>query len=316
MLAKTYDIINCGPRSRFAANGAIVSNCNWQNLPKRGLGGELRKSLVAPDGHVLIISDASQIEPRLLAWASGQQDVLDVFANGGDVYCATASDIYGRIITPDDKDERFTGKVYVIGGGYGAGAPKLNYMMKIGKFGPPVHQDLEVTKSDLATWRTARPFITREWKNNNDNAKIAFLNLTDIDDGVVVYEGTKRGGYMHMPNGSYIFYPNVQMDDDGRDYYYVARNGPVKLYGGILTENKIQALARVMIGSQFLRMQEEMPDMRIATSSHDEGVFVVPIKKAERYAENVQRIMSTTTDWARGLPLNAETHISKIYDKS
>jgi DNA polymerase len=289
---------------------------NWQNLPRRGLGSELRKSLVAPDGHLLVISDASQIEARTLAWHAGQDDIVEAFANNVDVYCLAASVIFGRTITKADAFERFVGKVFVLGAGYGAGAAKINYMLKIGAFGPVVKQLMEETEDFLNTWRASNKFITKDWKSSNQNARTAFLNLTEVDDGVVIFEGTKRGGYIHLPNGAYIFYPNISMSEDGKDMMYVTRNGPVKLYGGIIVENIIQSLARVILGQQMLVMQEEMPDMRIATTTHDEVVEVVPKKKAEEYKRITHRIMSTAPAWATGLPLNAETHVSEIYDKS
>lgn len=289
---------------------------NWQNLPRRGLGGELRKSLVAPEGYTLVISDAAQIEARMLAWLSGQDDILQAFANKQDVYCLNASHIYGRLITPDDKDERFVGKVFTLGAGYGAGAAKINYMLKIGAFGPPVKQSMEETESALQAWRASNAYIVRYWKRCERNAFTAFMNRTLVEDGPIAFEGTKRGGYIHFPNGLYIFYPDVQWDEDERQMKYIARNGPVKLYGGILTENIDQGLSRVVLGEQALVMVDEMPDIRVATTTHDEVLNVVPIRKAKRYAANVHRIMSTTPEWAEGLPLNADTQISRIYEKS
>lgn len=289
---------------------------NWQNLPRRGLGAELRKSLCAPNGTSLIISDAAQIEARMLAWLSGQDDITDTFARNEDVYALAAGNVYGRVIDKDrDKDERFVGKVLTLGAGYGAGHLKINFMLKIGAFGPSVIQTVEETQDLVRAWRTANHMIVKEWKKNNNNMMSAFLSNTIVDDGLIVFEGTKRGGYMHLPNGTYIFYPQTHVNDEG-NFAYVSRNGPVKLYGGIITENKDQALSRALIGHQMLLMQEEMPDTRFASTTHDEVLMVAPKRRAEEYAHNVNRLMSTTAPWCPGLPLNAETHVSEIYDKS
>ena len=109
-LVAVYDIKNCGPRHRFSANGKLVHNSgglNAQNLPR---GGALRRSLRAPRGCVLIACDSSQIEARLVAWLAGQDDLVESFREGRDVYCEFASTIYGREITKADKNERFVGK--------------------------------------------------------------------------------------------------------------------------------------------------------------------------------------------------------------
>jgi DNA polymerase I-like protein with 3'-5' exonuclease and polymerase domains len=81
---------------------------NLQNLPR---GGELRKSIVAPEGHVLVVSDFSSIEARMIARLAGQEDLLEQFRGGADIYCEFASRVYGRKITKEDKKERFLGKV-------------------------------------------------------------------------------------------------------------------------------------------------------------------------------------------------------------
>lgn len=289
---------------------------NWQNLPKRGSAGELRRSLVAPEGCLLVISDASQIEARLNAWDAGQQDVLDTFASGEDVYCLNASGIYGREITPADKDERFVGKVFTLGGGYGAGAPKINHMLKVGQFGPPVVQPLEKTQADLKAWRAAMKYIVAKWKHNERLMTHAFLNRQTVEDGPIVFEGTKRGGYMHGPTGAYVFYPNVFYSEEERQMCYVSRNGIVRLYGGIITENRIQFLARCTLGTQMVQMQEELECVRLATSTHDEVVVVAAEEDAPRVSQRVNEIMSTTPWWAKGLPLNADTQVSQIYNKS
>lgn len=89
---------------RFSGSDGL----NLQNLPR---GGELRKAIIAPAGHVLVVSDFSQIEARMVAWLAGQEELLQQFRDGDDVYCRFASKIYGRVITKEDKRERFLGKV-------------------------------------------------------------------------------------------------------------------------------------------------------------------------------------------------------------
>jgi DNA polymerase len=290
---------------------------NWQNLPKRGLGGELRKSLVAPEGHVLIIADAAQIEARTIFWHAGQHDMVEAFARGNDVYAIAATNTYGYEINKDDNpEERFVGKVLILSGIYGAGAPKINYTFKVGKNGPPLHQTMEQTEEALSGWRAANKYLVRHWYEQKKRATTAFMNLTDVDDGVVCFEGTKRGGYVHLPNGMYIFYPKVYWDEDTQGMAYNGRNGTVNMWHGLIAENVNQAIARVALGEQMVTMEDELRNIRFASTTHDEVIIVAPIKKAEHYAEIVHRIMSTPPAWAEGLPLNADVHISEIYDKT
>lgn len=289
---------------------------NWQNLPRRGDGAQLRKALRAPKGHLLVVSDASQIEARLNAWDAGQLDLLETFASGRDVYIMTAALIWGIPYEEVTDEQRFVGKVFVLGGGYGAGAPKINYMFKLGQFGPPLDMPLEQTEELLTQWRRANSRIVQKWKTNEKDAYNAFINQTTVLSGCVTYEGRHGDGFMHAPNGTYLRYGQVSYDYEGRQMSYSAKTGQVKLYGGILTENRIQKLARHVLAEQLLVMDTEMPDARVAALVHDEVILVVPECRAESYAGLVKQIMSTTPAWAQGLPLNAETKIYSFYDKS
>lgn len=291
-------------------------SANWQNLPRKGLGLELRKSLCAPDGCMLVISDASQIEARTLAWHAGQRDILEAFARDEDVYALNGTNMYGYPVSKEETpDERFVAKTFTLGAGFGAGAPKVNYMLKVGQFGPAVDQPMEVTERLVAAWRASNSAIVAHWRRCINAATSAFLNQTQVDDGVVCFEGTPRGGYIHLPNGRYIFYPDVFYDEDARQLSYRARNGIVRFWHGLVVENITQALARVLLGQQLIVMEDTMPDIRLATTTHDEVVAVVPKKKAETYAANINRIMSTASPWAHGIPLNADTQIAAIYEK-
>ena len=97
---------------------------NMQNLPSRG-SNTIKQSIIAPDGHVLIDADSSQIEARTLAWLSGQYDLVNAFANDEDVYKIMASQIYGKPEEEITKNERFVGKSVILGSGYGMGHEKF-----------------------------------------------------------------------------------------------------------------------------------------------------------------------------------------------
>ena len=113
LLVPTWDIVDCGPRNRFMANGRIVHNSgdwklNMQNLPR---GGMLRRALRVTEKQRIVAVDASQIEARLVAWFAGQLDLTEAFAKGDDVYSLFASSIYGFPVDKKNNPvERFVGK--------------------------------------------------------------------------------------------------------------------------------------------------------------------------------------------------------------
>lgn len=289
---------------------------NFQNLPRSGLGYEMRKALCAPEGSTLIVSDASQIEARTLAWTAGQEDVLATFAAGADVYSHTATRIYGYEVTDETHPgERFVAKTLVLGCGYGAGGRKVNHMMEVGQFGPPLLQPLEETFNLVYSWRGTNCFIVAYWEQCKNNAITAFMNRQVVDDGLIRFEGTERGGYIHLPNGTWIFYPNISWDDQENQMVYLTTKGPVRLWHGIIVENIVQALARIILAGQLIIMEDEMPDMRIATTTHDEVIEVVPLAKVDDYTLRTHQIMSQPPGWAKGLPLNAKTYATPIYEK-
>jgi hypothetical protein len=119
MLAPVYDIKNCGPRHRFVANGKLVHNSdsvNLQNLPSRGANAnQLKKSILAPPGYVIIDADSAQIEARVLAWLAEEDEVVEAFATGKDVYRKMASAIYGAKEEDVTKEQRFVGKTTILG---------------------------------------------------------------------------------------------------------------------------------------------------------------------------------------------------------
>lgn len=207
---------------------------NMQNLPARGDGVELRRSLLAPPGHMLVISDASQIEARLNAWDAGQEDVLEAFARNEDLYIAAAVAIYGKQAEDITPEERFVAKTLVLACQYGAGAPKINMMFKIGAFGPPIQQSLEETQELVSLWRAKNHMIVAKWKQNYVEAQHAFMGQTSLESGCVTFEGFKGDGFIHLPNGTYIRYPSVEYDNETRQMYYQSKSGPVKLYGGLV----------------------------------------------------------------------------------
>lgn len=289
---------------------------NWQNLSKKGDGAELRKSLEAPDGMAMIIADASQIEARMVAWLADHGAKIAAFVRGDDIYAVGATGVYGYEVNKDDNpEERFAGKVLELSCQYGSGGAKVSKVFRLGLMGPAVDISIAEATELVKRWRIANRPITDLWKTLESCAEHAWLQGTPSEYKCLGFELYKGNGYIHLPNGTYMIYRDVGWDANTRSMYYNSRNGHVKIWGGYLLENVSQALSCVALKQQMLRMMDEIVDVKIAATTHDEVVNLVYEEEAERHARTVHRIMSTPEDWALGLPLNAEVTISKIYSK-
>jgi len=134
MLVPVYDIVNCGPRHRFVANGKLVHNSdgiNLQNLPSRG-DNTLKRAIQAPEGYVIVGSDLSNIELRVGLWLAKQTDKLRILGDGADLYKDFAAKVFGIAYEDVTKEQRFIGKTSQLSLIYGVGAGKLRQAIKVG----------------------------------------------------------------------------------------------------------------------------------------------------------------------------------------
>lgn len=282
---------------------------NLQNLPSRDKAKKaLKNAIIAPLDSVVINCDSSQIEARVLAWLSGQDDVVDQFARGEDVYSIFASKVYGFEVSKEFPTERFVGKTCVLGLGYGTGAAKLRHTLAT----QPPGADIELEESEriVRLYRDSNYRIVDLWGECNQT-------LRDLCAGVgkpyylgkhkcviVCDEGLK------LPNGMYIRYKNLRAD--GRGHVYSSRKGPVNIWGGAMVENVVQALARIIVGEQMRWISKQY---RVALTVHDAAVLVVPETELDSAKEYVELCMSTPPAWAKGLPVACELKFSESYGR-
>lgn len=281
------------------------SGGNKMNLQNLKRGGELRRSILAPKGQVVVVADSAQIEARVLAWLAGQMDIVHAFANKEDVYKLMASAIYNKPVDQITKDERFIGKICVLGLGYGMGYMKLQQTLKQGIMGPPIEISLDECRRIVNIYRSKNFQIKNLWKKM-DAVIAAMLSGANGQLGPLTY----GKGYIQLPSGLFLQYYGLHGEAEVRhddlvvqEATYLTRYGRTKLYGGLLTENVVQALARCIISDQMLEISKKY---RICTMAHDEIVVVAPKKDADRCLQDMLRIMSTPPEWAHGLPLAAE----------
>jgi DNA polymerase len=283
---------------------------NLQNLPRKS---QLKKAIVAPEGYLLIDSDSSQIEARMLAWLAGQDDLVDAFEKGQDVYKIMASAIYRKPVNDVSDDERFVGKTTILGCGYGMGATRFQAQLKISG----VDMGLEEAKRVINTYRETYPRITELW--NNAQSIIPALvgnHFTTIGRGdILKVEGAKG---VLLPNGLYLRYPNIRRvtrEEDGKpEFVYDTRRGkatiPNRIYGGKLVENFCQALARIVIGEQMLTISKKY---KVVMTVHDAVACVVPESEVETAKEYVELCMRLRPRWALELPLDCGAGYGRSY---
>ena len=284
---------------RWGGDGKI----NMQNLPR---GSLLKKALRAPEGHQFIDCDLSQIEARVLAWLAGQQDLIDAFDRGDDVYKLMAGNIYKKDTSEVSKEERFVGKQTVLGCGYGMGSVRFQAQL----------QSMGVALSEgdcqhvIQTYRTSFPAIREFWHRSGD-ALAAIISNTQMPLGsprLLVVEGQKG---IRLPNNLSFRSPNLRSEinpDTGRgEFLYDTLRGkskvPTRIYGGKVVENISQAVARIIIGEQLVNVSKEY---KVVMTVHDAIACLVPEQEVATGLKRIEDIMKVRPSWAPELPLDCE----------
>jgi DNA polymerase len=296
---------------------------NLQNLPARGSSNAIRRSLKAPDGHVLISSDSSQIEARMVAYIAGQDDLVSAFRDKRDVYSEFATEVYSREITKADKVERFVGKTCILGLGYGMGAAKLQRTLEIGQGGISVKVDLSEAERIVRIYRAKNFKIVQLWQKCGYALTAMLQGGSGHIHDVLAYDNTG----ITLPNKLKIHYPALRATSNGFEYIADARTYQkalkervlsgtseaitwTRIYGGKVTENLIQALAAIVIREQMAAIGQHY---RVAFQVHDEIIIAAPHQAAESAEAKLVQIMSTAPKWAPGLPVACESGAAANY---
>lgn len=324
----------CGAETTGRDSGA--DKTNWQNLQRAEYdkvtgkmiptSGQLRYAVRAPKGKKFVVGDSANIENRALVTLAGQRDAIARFVRKEDPYCFLASRIYAREVTKKDKDERFLGKTATLGLGYQMGAEKffltlLSYGIK--------NLDIRFCGRVVATFRDTYDMVESLW----GEGKAALKQM--MDPTCNIYFGDYESVHVVMqhnrillPSGRTIDYPNLRWDDQNKMYVYDGREGkPVKIYGGKVVENVVQALARDVVLEQsdtILReLEKRLPrevwnDMILSGTAlplrvHDEVVLCVDEDYAEITKSIMEEVMSRAPSWWPSLPVACEVGIGTNY---
>jgi len=278
----------------------------------------IRGMIKAADGNVLYCTDYKSIEGRVLAWIANEDTVLDDYRDGKDMYKIAAAPVYGVSYDEVTPDQRQIGKVIELACGYQGYVGAFNSMA--GNYGVVV--DEEVAGDMIKKWRSSRRNTVSLWYALNDMA-IKCIQTGKVQSYEFAYGRIQfgiRGDFLHMklPSGRMLAYNKpsvVEVEDlygrkkDGIMYMgmdsMTNRWCSQKTYGGKLTENAVQAIARDILAEAMVRLDRDGWD--IVSHVHDEVVCEVPVSiDTDDNFCIFNDIVAEPPDWADGLPLEVD----------
>ncbi len=274
----------------------------------------IRTALIAKPGHTFLVADYSAIEARVTAYLANCSWRREVFAKNGDIYCASASQMFHVPVVKHGVNGhlRQKGKIAELALGYGGGIGALK------AFGADKMGLSEPEMQEIVThWRAASPEIPRFWREAENAAVKALQNpgrSAKLKCGVV-YRKDRDGLRCRLPSGRWLTYWGAQLDPDGSITYMGKAGDSAKwvrkeTWGGKLVENIVQAYARDCLAVAMLRL--DAAGYNICFHVHDEIIAEQP--EGSRW-EDMAAIMGQPIDWAPGLILNADGYCTKFYMK-
>lgn len=303
-------------RGLLQAGNADALELLYSPLPDT-LSQLIRTAFIPSEGYRFIVADFSAIEARVLAWLAGEDGTLQAFREGKDLYCQTASRMFGVPVEKHgaNSELRQKGKIAVLACGYGGsvGALKAMGALRMGL-------DEAELKPLVDAWRDANPMVVQFW-HEIEAAAIR----------VVETRGTARVGrlrlsyrfgclFIRLPSGRELCYPRPRLGEnrfgmtsilfDGVDGT-TRKWGPIETYGGKLTENLVQATARDLLTHAMHHV--DAAGHRIVMHIHDEIVVDEPTDGAS--VEDIVALMTRLPTWADGLPLDADGYECDYYMK-
>lgn len=271
----------------------------------------IRTALVPAVGYKYIVSDYSSIEARVLARLAGERWRLDAFARGTDIYCASASQMFGVPVEKHGLNAhlRAKGKIAELALGYGGGA---NAMRRMGALSAGLSED--ELEPIVRKWRAASPHIVQFWYDLETAAieAVKWRHATTVHG--IGFEYRSGVMWVTLPSGRKLAYckPTIVINQFGRESvsYLASKGDRVDLYGGKLAENITQAVARDLLANSLTTLDAR--GYRVVCHVHDEVIIEAPLSAT---VAEVNDIMALVPAWAKGLPLKAEGFEAEYYKK-
>lgn len=294
---------------------------NYGN-PTQVLSELIRTAFIAKPGCTFHVCDFSAIEARVIAWLAGETWVLDVFRKGGDIYCATASQMFGVPVEKHgaNAELRQKGKIAVLALGYGGGVSALEAMG-----GSRMGLSQQEEKDIMLRWREANPKIVNLWKV----IELAAIRALQTGETITINRGIEVGRHwgcltIKLPSGRTICYPRASIGVERKDGWrgdhpiieYEGLNQitkkweKIRTYGGKLTENVVQSIARDILGIVILRAYRE--SLNIVFHIHDE---IIVEAEADQTLKDVEKLFSEPISWCTDLPLKGAGYSTPYYLK-
>lgn len=278
----------------------------------------LRTALIAPEGKVFAVADFAAIEARVIAWLADEEWRQDVFREGGDIYCASASQMFHVPVVKHGVNGhlRQKGKVAELALGYGG---STGAMINMGALRMGLDED--ELPDIVSKWREASPRIVQLWKSVEKAAKnaVKYGEETELAHGLKFWT-TGKLLHIQLPSGRCIRYyaPHLTLNRFGQESigyqaYDNGKWGHAETFGGKLVENIVQATARDCLRDAMLRVAAVYPD--IVMHIHDEMVVEVPEDTAELALSEISTLLGAPISWAPGLLLRADGYTTKYYRK-
>lgn len=275
----------------------------------------IRTAFIPARGNVFVVSDFSAIEARVLSWLAGEEWRLQVFRENGDIYCASASQMFHVPVVKHgiNGELRAKGKVAELALGYGGAVGAIKTMDKAGAI-----PDEEIP-GIVQSWRRASPSIPKFWTKIENAVRTSIEEhrtvrmqhgiQTRYVDGILLIK---------LPSGREIAYQGARIGADGIEYNGLTREtrqwGAISTWGGKLTENVTQAVARDCLAAAMMAVSDELR-LPIRFHVHDEMIVEVPCNRLAELEPNITSVMSRDLSWAPGLPLRGDTYHCDFYRK-
>ena len=273
----------------------------------------IRTSFIPRDGYKFIVADYSAIEARVLSHLAGEKWRAEVFRTGGDIYCASASQMFGVPVVKHGVNGhlRQKGKIAELALGYGGATGALKAMGAL---------DMGLEEDELqplvSMWREANPHIVQYWWDIDAAIKEAIQLRIPTKVGAVRFECTSGMLFIHLPSGRRLSYVKPRIEPNQYDGESITYSGPdankkwgrIESYGPKFVENIVQAVSRDILAAAMKRLKE----YRIVGHVHDEVIIEAPQETA---LQEVCDLMGQTPIWLPGILLRADGYECEFYMK-
>lgn len=275
----------------------------------------IRTAFVPKPGCRFYVADFSAIEARVIAWIAGEQWRQEVFAGGGDIYCASASQMFHVPVEKHGVNGhlRQKGKIAELALGYGGSVGALKAM---GALNYGLQE--EELKPLVDAWRLSNPHITKFWWDVDKAASTCVRERTATETHGIRFFYQSGIMFIVLPSGRRLVYvkPKMGLNRFGNESVTYEGVGEQKKwlrlesYGPKFVENIVQATARDILAEAMLRLNAA--GYRIVMHVHDEAVIEAP---PETELSDICSIMGQTPAWASGLLLRADGYVCDFYKK-